>query len=391
MIKAKKYNLADTNIANLGSKLEHNVKAAAASKEKQWANAGSQLGLLVWRIIDFQVVPVPENQYGQFYEKDAYIVLRTYKADPKLEKLNHDIHFWIGGETGADESGTAAYKTVELDDMFNGSAHQYREVEHSESAQFLSLFAQKGGLRLLSGGHGSGFHHVKPEDYKTRLFKIKGRRHPRVAEVPLAGSSINSCDVFILDAGLKIYQFNGSKSNGLEKNRGCQVAASIENERKIAKTIVFSEGDADAKVFWDLLGGQPKTIPSVETDDADWEKQAHKRLLQISDDGKGTPSFKKLGADSKWAPEVAKSPNVYPAPDDLKSLTKNLLDTKEAYIVDLGPMVFVWIGAKAAATERRGALKYATQYLTSHNLTATTPIARIFEGDEPAVFKTAFQ
>jgi len=169
------------------------------------------------------------------------------------------------------------------------------------------------------------------------------------------------------------------------------VAAAIEEERKTAKTTVFSEGDADAKVFWDMLGGQPKTVPADETDDAEAEKQVHKRLVQIVDDGKGNTSFKKLGADGKWNPEKASAANQYPLPDDMKTLKLNLLDSKEAFIADLGPQVYVWIGAKASTAERRGALKYASFYLSSHNLPAITPIARIFEGDERAAFKSAFQ
>jgi hypothetical protein len=44
-------------------------------------------------------------------------------------KLSYAIHFWLGSETSEDESGIAAYKTVELDDLFGGSARQYREVQ----------------------------------------------------------------------------------------------------------------------------------------------------------------------------------------------------------------------------------------------------------------------
>lgn len=44
-------------------------------------------------------------------------------------KLTYSIHFWLGTETTQDESGTAAYKTVELDDSLGGGITQFREVQ----------------------------------------------------------------------------------------------------------------------------------------------------------------------------------------------------------------------------------------------------------------------
>jgi Gelsolin repeat len=43
-------------------------------------------------------------------------ILQTYKKKPDSENLSYDLHFWLGEETSQDEAGTAAYKTVELDD-----------------------------------------------------------------------------------------------------------------------------------------------------------------------------------------------------------------------------------------------------------------------------------
>ena len=44
------------------------------------------------------------------------------------KSLSWTIHFWLGKETSQDESGVAAYKTVELDEYLGGGARQLREV-----------------------------------------------------------------------------------------------------------------------------------------------------------------------------------------------------------------------------------------------------------------------
>lgn len=57
-------------------------------------------------------IRVPQEDYGKFYSGDSYIVLKT--TVPPRGRKQWDLFFWLGQETTADESGIAAYKTVEL-------------------------------------------------------------------------------------------------------------------------------------------------------------------------------------------------------------------------------------------------------------------------------------
>jgi hypothetical protein len=61
---------------------------------------------------------------GKFHVGDSYILLST--SESKSGKLCHAIHFWLGSESSQDETGIAAYKTVELDDSLGGGPTQYR-------------------------------------------------------------------------------------------------------------------------------------------------------------------------------------------------------------------------------------------------------------------------
>lgn len=73
-------------------------------------------------------------------------------------------------------------------------------------------------FRVLKGGADTGFRHVKPEEYTPRLLHFSGtRRHVEVREVSRKPESLKQDDVFILDMGNKIYQWNGRGSNKDER------------------------------------------------------------------------------------------------------------------------------------------------------------------------------
>lgn len=74
-----------------------------------------------------------EDTSGKFHSGDSYIVLKTIQTNSG--KLEWHIHFWLGAESTKDEIGTAALKTIELDDSFGGAAIQHREVTHIPSSE----------------------------------------------------------------------------------------------------------------------------------------------------------------------------------------------------------------------------------------------------------------
>jgi gelsolin len=101
-----------------GLQLEKHVREHAGESEPAWDNAGKTLGIQIWRVEQFQIKPVDYKADGALalFDGDSYIVLNTYKRSPDSDVLSYDLHFWLGEETTQDEAGTAAYKTVELDD-----------------------------------------------------------------------------------------------------------------------------------------------------------------------------------------------------------------------------------------------------------------------------------
>lgn len=339
------------------------MRLNASKTETAWTGVGKAIGLEIWRIEKFKVVAWPKEKYGHFFSGDSYIVLRTYKKTPDDQKLSYDVHFWLGKETSQDEAGTAAYKTVELDDNLGGVPVQHREVQGHESSLFMGYFSK---MSIQEGGVDSGFKHVKPEEYRQRLLHLKGNKtRVVVREVAKSYESLNSGDVFVLDAGLVVYQWNGQTSNGQERHKGAELVRAIIDERKgLPKLTVFTEGDGDLGPFWDLLGGKGP-VKSAEQAGSDAEvKSVGKKLFRLSD-ASGKMDFKE---------------------ESIGKVRKSQFDTNDVFVFDAGHEVFVWIGKKATADEKRLGLQYAQNYLSMYNRPMWLPISRVLEGGEHETF-----
>lgn len=359
----------DSNIALLGSDLELEVRKKAAETVEAYKGAGDELGILVWRIEKFKVVPWPKEKYGQFFSGDSFIVLHTFKEDPESEKKSYDIHFWLGKETSQDEAGVAAYMTVVLDDLLGTIPVQYREVEEYESDKFLDLWGNK--FRTMDGGIDSGFNHVTPKEYKPRLLWVKGnRKNVRVREVPLSTSSMNQGDVFLLDNGLDIYQWNGDEAGIFEKRKANEVVAAIKEERLGKPKSQVLDGLEDDDGFWGVIPGGKEGVKGSEEGGSDQkvDEPPPKKLYRLSD-ASGALQCTQEGEGV---------------------LKKSMLDSNDVFIIDLGTALYCWVGSGASVNERRKGMKYATDFLTQNGRPLHTPISKVVEGGERKDFHAIF-
>lgn len=380
--------LEDSNMANYGGEAHRSAAKAAAQSEKEYVGAGQKAGLEIWRVEnrrtksdtpDFGVKRWPDNQTGEFYDGDSYIVLNTYFVkDPvtgkKTDKLAWDVHFWLGKDTSIDERGVAAYKTVELDDLLDDGPVQHRETMGNESPLFQSYF--KGGIQYLSGGIESGFRKVKPEEYKPRLLEVrKTSKTVKATQVDCTVASMNLGDCYILDSGPKVYKYLGPESSAFEKSAAAALAANICNGRDGKSKVSLVDDD-----FWTILGGAEADVPDAASADAKKAKvpaaeggfgKDEVTVLQISD-ASGSVTFTKL------------------EPADPKGYTTAQLDTNDVFVVDSGISIFIWRGKGSTQQEKSQAWKLVDQYIEENGKSPTLPVTVIDEGKVSAVFHSCF-
>lgn len=303
------------------------------------------------------------EKYGQFFEGDSYIVLRTYKKTETSPSFSYNIHFWLGLSSTLDEKGTAAYKTVELDDLLGGTPTQYRECQGYESQCFVSLF--KNGIKILTGGIDTGFHHVEEKTFSPRLYHVKGNKMPVVVEVLLTAESMNEGDVFILDNKTEVFVWIGKKANKNEFWKGITVAEEIHETRKGKSEITKLEQGSETDEFWSVLGGK-KTIKSEKEVEGDLQEEA-KREQELWELSEENGQFKfEMVQKGKIEHKNFNSDNVF--------------------IADVGDTIFTWIGSKSSKGEKAKAFEYALKYMEEKKRPQWLPIVKVVDGHESTGF-----
>lgn len=268
-------------------------------------------------------------------------------------------------------ASSAAF-TVQISDILPKPSRHHLELMTEETPLFLSYFPS--GLFYLEGGVESGFKHVEPKTYETKLLMVKGKRYPRVFPVKLEANSINDGDVFILDAGMKLYFWPGTEANVNEKVKGMEILFNIKNsERGGIPEHFYPREDANVDAeFWEILGGKPETINPAVPDEGVQEGalggDTGYALFKVSD-----------ASGELQMTEITERP-----------LMRHHLDTNDCYILDTPQCVFVWIGKGATYDEKKNSMFYARDYITQKGKPKNTKISRIPEKTEDSYFKSFF-
>lgn len=342
----------------------------------------------IWRIEKMQLVQLPKDSYGYFFNGDSYIVAAAsdntekpncyMKSKKAVGNLDIHIHFWLGAQTSQDEAGVAAYKTVELDDFLGGSPVQHREVQGFESQRFLSYFPR--GVRIQSGGVASGLAHVE-EQTIARMYHVKGKRRPIVKELPgVNWNHMNDGDVFVIDARTIIFVWNGRFANHVEKIQGAVTAQQLKSEHGEGTIVIVEDaqekllGSPEKEYFNHLLPLEDKMVKShrevLKDEAAEIQHRGGVKLYRCSDEG-GTLRVT----------EVKAGP-----------LEQSDLNTQDSYIVDNAEAgIWVWVGKKASHKERTEAMRNAQGFIKKKGYPHCTQVARVVEGGEPTEFKCLFR
>jgi len=370
--------LEDSNMALYNSDIAKKARKAAADTEKEWEGAGKEVGIEIWRIENFGVKRWPKEQYGKFYSGDSYIILNTYKEDKDSEDLDYDLFFWLGKTTSQDEYGTAAYKTVELDDKLGGEPVQSREVQGQESDDFEDLFPN---MEIMEGGIASAFNHVEPEKYTNKLLIVRGtkRKNIKASEVPLSTASLSKNDAYVLDAGLHVFCATFGGASVWEKRKANDIVDKIQKARPKCedhRLDALDEDSEDANLFWKTLGEKPAELPDRYTGaDEEEKKEAELTVFKVADcakhDAKTTITKLDVAVDADG------------------KLPKSLLDDNsgDVLIVDTGKVLNVWVGKDASPAEKKQAIPLISMANPAYD---RRPTRKYYQGKEKKKFLALF-
>lgn len=343
----------------------HSNRALAA--ETQMCDDGSGT-CKVWRVENFDLVPLDKKYIGQFFAGDCYVILYTYQCNGRDNCI---VYYWQGNKSSHDEKGTSALKAVEIDDSLGGAAVQVRVVQGKEPQHFMAMF--DGKMIIFSGGK-AGWDQRKSAELKQNgvdpgdgpgdeyMLQVRGLSilNTKAIQVPMSALSLNSNDTFVVFTRSSTYIWNGKGSIGDERE-----AAKLVATRSNKTPIMVIEGQ-EKQAFWDAIGGKQDYASDKRLQEV--ESVHPPRLFQCSN---ASGNFKV---------------------EEIFEFTQEDCVTDDVMLLDAWDNVYIWVGENARKDEKDLAEQTAREYIESDpaGRDPDTPIFRIKQGCEPPTFTGFF-
>ncbi|XP_060036593.1 villin-like protein isoform X2 [Erinaceus europaeus] len=335
----------------------------------------SHRDLHIWIIEDLKLVPVPEKAYGNFFEEHCYLVLHVSRSPKAKKGTSSDLHYWVGKEASAEEQTVLGAFMQRLQEALCDSTVQHREVQGHESDCFCSYF--RPGIIYRKGGLASAGKHMETNIYNIqRLLHIRGRKHVSATEVELSWNSFNTSDIFLLDLGKVMIQWNGPKTSISEKARGLALTCSLQDRERGGRAqvgVVDDEAEAPdlVQVMETVLGCKGgKLHTALPSKTVTLQQKSNVRLYHVREKGKDLV-----------IQELATRP-----------LTQDLLQEEDCHIVDQGGFnIYMWLGRKSGLREKEAAFGRALGFIHAKGYPTYTSVEVVKQGAEPAAFQQLFR
>lgn len=200
----------------------------------------------------------------------------------------------------------------------------------------------------------------------------------RVSQVALRSESINDGDVFILDNGLTIYQFNAPNASHTERLRAMEIIQQdIKPERDGMPDLVILDGEEvlECDPFWELLGGKVDALAPADADravtaQADIDFSAQKKLFRISDESGSLV----LGLEKEDS-----------------HLSETDVNDVDVWAIACGGSCFIYIGEGSTKDEKFYVWNTCGSILLAAGLDETAPVTFFSKESDSSVWSQLFQ
>jgi hypothetical protein len=207
-----------------------------------------------------------------------------------------------------------------------------------------------------------------------------------VAQVEQTAKSLNRYNVYILDCGSSVYQWNGRHAHRLDKAKGLEIATNIKFKERGGACQIKVIDDTDTPEqdeemhkfhieFWKYLGG-------TENDS------------QVQKEDKEFVPFMKIYRISK-SNDIRKMITIVPHDNRGNSRpSKDILNSKNAYVVDTGSELYVWVGKRSTSNQRALGLLVAEKIIqtqTDNHIPSWVRVTRLIENAETTLWKSKFE